>query len=191
MKKRKNLISLIVLTLVSFVMLLSACSFTFALDGCNGLNGCIPESKPNPAPVIDETGQTEFVFAIEERDSFFYPTFKGTVCFTYHPDKITLDCVDREMTLSPTSLRINPDGTYVFTFHEDIIYGHLEPGEYTARIIGYKGNVSTVSEEYTTFSVDDSYFALNAVYDIDWDDPNAEITYICAMDKERNWTPSI
>lgn len=196
MKKRKRLIALIVMTLVSLAMLLSACTFTFALDGCTGLNGCSLDkcsqaiSKPNPKPTVDETGQTAFTFVIEERDSFYYPTFKGAVCFTYHPDKITLDCVDREMTLTPTDMKINSDGTYLFTFEEDVIYSRLEPGEYTARVIGYKGNVSTVTEEYTTFSVDESYSAINGIEDVDWDNPGAEIRYIYAMDKDSNWTPA-
>ena len=194
MKKGKRTIALIVMTL-AISMLLSACTFTFALDGCTGLSGCSFEKcgqelmPKDPTPTVDETGQTAFTFVLEERDSFYYPTFKGTVCFTYHPDKITLQCVNKEMTLVPTDMKIKSDGTYLFTFEQDVIYTHLEPGEYTARVIGYKGKVSTITEESTVFVVDDYYSGFNGMYDIDWDDPNAEIKYITAMDKDKNWTP--
>lgn len=174
--KRRIILTITALCVVLSVFL-AACTFDFS--------GCFspPNESGTETPPQDPTATVaELSYDIIEKDSYYYPTFKGKVSFGYYPDKITLSCAGSEKELQPRTVTYE-NGYYTFTFEQVILCGSLKKGEYTGTVYGYSGKTKRAVSETVTLKADDDYEVCN-IMNMETNETTS------AMDKESNWTPA-
>lgn len=122
---------------------------------------------------------------VEKDDSFYYPTVKGQLRSSKMPDKVYLYCngTTTEITIDEVN---KTDDYYILGFEQEIIYGEITEGNHDANISCVFNNIERYIESETFLYADTLYTAINGV-SYDFDNPDSEIKYIYAMDKESSW----
>lgn len=135
------------------------------------------EETPTP-PREDPAIYGKWTFTME-KDFFYYPTLKGSVCLEDYPARLVLafNGEEREIDLS------NVDYNFVFIFRldQEFLYNEIKKGTYDVMIFAYYGGRKTLLGDPQKIEIKHDFFLSGTA--IDKGGPHSE-----GMDSNDFWT---
>ena len=177
----KYIIALLCVVLVAIFLVPAFCGDgKISLKGCDGLN-----DPPNIViPGDDEESPTEssYTFELVKKDSFYYPTLKGTIVSTEYPETLVFSYNGEEREITSKAISFNKTSQkYVTEIEQVFIYGYIKAGNQSAGIFMNRDGEKISVAKISTITCPNDLFAINGVID------GSEQAF-SAMDAEDNWT---
>lgn len=170
----KVIIPLLCVILIA-VFLIPLCCDKTPWQGCDG--GDPPIVKPDDEPPEESSYTFEFI----EKETFIYPTLKGTIVSDIYPEKLVFyyNGEEREIT-GKTIAFISKSQKYIAEIEQIITYGQILTGSQSAGIFAYHNGEKITVAKITTINCPQDLFGLSVI--------NENGERVPAMDAEDNWS---
>ena len=139
--------------------------------------GCGKPAETTPIYQDSSAVASEFTMEIVEKDSFYYPTVKGSVVSPVRPVKIKGNFDNKWFEIDTFTKVLKIGSGYLVSFNQVVLFGQLDKGEYKVHLWVNDGNSNYCLDCETVFVVDDLYTSFTGYM---WDTGKI----IDAMDKE-------
>lgn len=179
----KYLITLLIVVLLAVFLVPAFCGDgKTSLKGCDGLNDppeiILPGEDDEEAP----PAESSYTFEFTKKDSFYYPTLKGTIVSTEFPETLVFSYNGEEREITGKAISFNKTSQkYITKIEQVFLYGNIEAGNQSAGIFMNRDGEKISVAKISTITCPEDLFLINGF------NQSTGKTF-SAMDAEDNWT---